>query len=229
MRFFLEPISGPEIEPVTLTEMKSNLRTFDSSTGEDDLITGKMVAAREWVEDFTGRALIDQTWRLTVDQCGYFFGGDSVSGFYPGIWPGSGRDINRYFGLFQFGIDRSIRLRKSPALAITSFVSVAADGTETTIAADTYELREPKSKWPSLMPLSGATWISGTFRITFRAGYAERTGSPQQDASVIPNRYKQAIMLYTEALYDRDPVMMQKLMDAAEAIIRPERCELGMA
>ncbi len=219
--FFLERIAGPDIEPVTLAELKTNIRAFDSTTGDDDLLSALIVTAREWVEDFTGRALIDQEWRLTIDQRGYLAAYDCVSG--------SGQIISQYSGVFQFSADRSIYLRKSPALAITSFVSVDSAGVETAIAAGTYELRGTDSKWPRITPLSGATWINGTFRIVFRTGYADRTGSPQDDASAVPNRFKQAIMLYAGALYDRDPEMMPLLMKTAENLIRPECCELGFA
>ena len=56
---------GPAVEPVTLAEAKANLRISHDS--EDALISGLIRAAREDVERITGMALIDQTWRLTLD------------------------------------------------------------------------------------------------------------------------------------------------------------------
>ena len=71
MLWALELVSGPEIEPVTLAEAKRHLREYDDVTTNDADITALIQGAREWVEQYTARALIDQTWRLTF--------GDSVA------------------------------------------------------------------------------------------------------------------------------------------------------
>jgi hypothetical protein len=107
-----------------------------------------------------------------------------------------------------------------------SIASVDSLGVETALDVADYEVMEPDSKWPRLTGLSGAT---GTLRIVYRAGFADRLGSPMEDASVVPVRFKQAIKLHVEAHYDRDKDMMQKLLDAAENLIRPERAELQIA
>ncbi|MDD3289077.1 MAG: head-tail connector protein [Alphaproteobacteria bacterium] len=59
-------VTAPAVEPVTLVEMKTHAR-IDSSA-EDDLITALIVAAREWAERYTGRAFINQTWKLSLDK-----------------------------------------------------------------------------------------------------------------------------------------------------------------
>jgi uncharacterized phiE125 gp8 family phage protein len=56
----------PAAEPVTLAEAKAHLRLADSS--EDDLLTGLIRAARQDVERATGMALIDQHWRMVLDN-----------------------------------------------------------------------------------------------------------------------------------------------------------------
>ncbi|MCT8991636.1 head-tail connector protein [Chelativorans sp. SCAU2101] len=56
----------PAVEPVTLAEAKAHLRiTHDS---EDELISGLIRAARQEVERTTGSALIEQNWRLALDD-----------------------------------------------------------------------------------------------------------------------------------------------------------------
>lgn len=55
----------PAVEPITLTEAKANLRV--NNTVENDLITSYIVAARKWVENYTWRPLITQTWTLFYD------------------------------------------------------------------------------------------------------------------------------------------------------------------
>jgi uncharacterized phiE125 gp8 family phage protein len=57
---------GPTSEPVTLTEAKAHMRVDISD--DDTLISSLIQAAREYIEDATHRALITQTWRLSMDQ-----------------------------------------------------------------------------------------------------------------------------------------------------------------
>lgn len=215
MKFALERVTQPAIEPITLAQMKTHLREFSSVTALDDDITALIQGAREWVEDFTGRALIDQTWRLSLgDELPYgFTDSNRVTPINYGEW---------------FPNGDGIPLRKSPALAITSFATVGSDGVETVVSAASYEIREPNSKWPRLVGISGASW-SGPLRITFRAGFANRLGSPTEGVEKIPARYIQAMKLWAEAHYNRDEKTMELLLDVAERLIKPERCELGMA
>jgi len=220
MIWVLERVSGPEFEPVTLAEAKRHLRMFDSNTDEDDDVTGLIQGAREWVEDYTGRILVEQEWRLTVDQTGVLTG-DSVGGY---------RTLPGYYAGQLVWADRltEIALRKSPVIALTSFVTVGSDGAETAVTTGTYQLREGAGRYPRIVPLSGGTWGVGNFRITFRAGYANTTGSPQDTATSVPNRYKQAMKLWIEAMYDRG-AEMQSLLDAAAALVEGERVHTGIA
>lgn len=78
-------------EPVAIDEMKSHLRV--SSTAEDSLIEGYIVAARKYAERVTGRAMMDQTWRLTRDD---FPTADTLE--LEGVVPLSSTDVTvRYF------------------------------------------------------------------------------------------------------------------------------------
>ena len=60
-------ITPPATEPVTLLEVKTHLRVEDDYTDEDALILAQIRAARSYVEEATGRALIAQTWQLWLD------------------------------------------------------------------------------------------------------------------------------------------------------------------
>jgi len=221
MIFALERVTNPEIEPVTLAEMKRHLRAYADVTTEDPDITGIIVSAREWVEDYTARALIDQKWRLSID--GHLY--DRVSGLnMPPISLGSGRQ--EWLHWMRLG---EISLRRAPILAITKFVSVDPAGVETDVDPLTYAVHEPNSKWPRIIPLNGGTWPTGRLKIEFRAGFADRLGSPKQDATNVPTRFKQAMKLWAEANYDRDPVMMPLLLKVAAEIVQPERANLSVA
>ena len=55
----------PTTEPVSLAEAKAQCRV--DSDDENTFITGLIQAAREYVEDTSHRALLTQTWRLSLD------------------------------------------------------------------------------------------------------------------------------------------------------------------
>ena len=207
--FTLERVADPAVEPVTLLEMKRHLRCYDDVTVEDDDITGLIQAAREWVEDYTGRALVDQVWRITINGAG-----PNAQG-------------NQGIGWTQWQRRGEILLRKSPVIAITSFSTVDSTGAETAITPEKYRLCEPDSKWPRIAPLAGAAWNQQAVKIEFRAGFVDLIGSPP--LGVVPTRFKQAIKLWAEANYDRDLLMMPLLMKVAEQIIQPERADLQIA
>ena len=59
-------VTAPQMEPLTLKEAKLYLRV-DQST-EDNLISGMVVAARQWVETYTRRALVTQTWDFRYES-----------------------------------------------------------------------------------------------------------------------------------------------------------------
>lgn len=58
-------LAGPVSEPIALAEARAFLRLDD--TAEDAFVTTLITAARLHVEGVTGRALINQTWRLVLD------------------------------------------------------------------------------------------------------------------------------------------------------------------
>lgn len=60
-----EIVTPPAAEPITLDEARHYLRVDHNL--EDSVVSGMIVAAREWCETFTGRALITQTLRRRLD------------------------------------------------------------------------------------------------------------------------------------------------------------------
>jgi len=57
---------APTAEPVTLTEAKTHLRV--DVTDDDVLITSLITSARQYVEQIARRALVTQTWRLSMQE-----------------------------------------------------------------------------------------------------------------------------------------------------------------
>jgi uncharacterized phiE125 gp8 family phage protein len=62
----LRLITPPATEPITLQEAKDHLRV--TTTDNDAKITRCITEARQYVETFLSRALIEQTWDLYLDQ-----------------------------------------------------------------------------------------------------------------------------------------------------------------
>ena len=62
----LRLIDPPYDTPVTLAEAKAHLRVIDSN--EDAIITAMIHSATAVAEQETGRALMEQTWQLTLDS-----------------------------------------------------------------------------------------------------------------------------------------------------------------
>ena len=60
--------TAPAVEPVSLSEMKNHLRVDSDITIDDTLISSLIVAAREYVESFTSRALVTQTWYMHLNN-----------------------------------------------------------------------------------------------------------------------------------------------------------------
>lgn len=59
-------VTAPVSEPVDLEEAKEHLRVEDA--GETPYIQRLIAAARQYVEDYTWRALVTQTWELALDE-----------------------------------------------------------------------------------------------------------------------------------------------------------------
>lgn len=59
-------ITQPSSLPVSLAEAKAHCRVEDAA--EDATLNGLIAAATDYVEQYTGKAIIAQTWRLTLDE-----------------------------------------------------------------------------------------------------------------------------------------------------------------
>jgi uncharacterized phiE125 gp8 family phage protein len=199
--FTLERMSGPAFEAVTLEEARRHLREFDGVTERDVDIEALITGAREWVENFTGRTLVDTQWSLILSA------GPTAE---------------------PTAANSEVLLRRSPVLEVIRVVTVDSAGTETEVDTTTYELRDQNSRWPRLVGLSGAsTAAGGTLRVKFRSGFVDTTDS-NATAAAVPQRFKTAMLLWIQANYDPDD-QMDRILDTAERLIRPECADFGFA
>lgn len=58
--------TAPTVEPLDAIQGRDQSRVSVSSS--DRLIEGYVAAARAWVEEYTGRSLLTQTWQLSVSE-----------------------------------------------------------------------------------------------------------------------------------------------------------------
>lgn len=61
-------LSAPAVEPLSLVELKRHLEIDDAAS--DDFLTPLIVVARAAVERLTGRLMITQSWRISLDGVG---------------------------------------------------------------------------------------------------------------------------------------------------------------
>jgi uncharacterized phiE125 gp8 family phage protein len=213
MFWTLERLAGPEDEPITLAEMRLHLREYAGVTDNDSEYTALIKEGREWVEQRTGRALHDQQWVLTMTPEEREVTATTVSS-----------------GTTEWTPQQEIILRRSPALEINSVETISSAGAETTIDAAAYELREAGSRWPRLVVLDSSTWSvssSDDVRITFRAGFLDQEMSPV--VGEVPEVFVRAIKLYASAMYEMDEKLMEKQLDVARRLIKPQSAILSMA
>lgn len=215
----LEVVIAPVGEPISLALARQHLRCFSSDTSENTYIEALIAMAREWVEDYTGRACIDQTLRQTVIKS-HPLATDSVSepSTSTVLWTPS----------------NGIRLLRSPVIGIESVKSVSSEGTETEIAAETYEVREPDSRWPLLLPKNGAVWNDSVLRIVYRAGFVDLAASPEETPETkVPKAIIQSMLLIISNFYDnREPVnignIVNQLPMGIEWLLRSQKAPLGI-
>jgi hypothetical protein len=183
-------LTPPAVEPVGLNEAKAYLGVLDSA--EDNLISNLITAARQAVEQYCGRVLINQSWRLTLDT-----------------WPqeaivnGGLRDdgallaANHRLG----GGVVAIQLPKPPLQAVLAIRVYSAAGLAATIPAINYVVDGAATPGRVVMTSGASLPVIGQtargLEIDFTAGY----GATAND---VPAVLRQAVLQAVKALYGRD-------------------------
>jgi uncharacterized phiE125 gp8 family phage protein len=129
-------ITPPDGEPVVATEAIDHLR-LEADTEEDALIASLVTSAREIIETQTGRALITQTWELTLDR-------------FPCGTVGYGASWVR---------TTQIQLPKPPIQSVTSVKYIDTDGVLQTLASTEYTV-DTTSMRGRIVPAWGKVWPS---------------------------------------------------------------------
>lgn len=191
-------ITAPAAEPVSLAEAKAHCRIDDSDS--DGLLAGYVLAARQWAEVYTRRALLSQTWDLSIDR-------DWPEELVDGEW-----------------LPRIV-LPKPPLQSVTSITYVDTAGTTQTLAADQYRVNTTEMEGV-IEPAYGVSWPSvrdqsRTILVRFVCGYGTSPGA-------IPEPIRQAILLTAgHWVENRESVVIgtiaTEVPQAAEMLLFPYR------
>lgn len=164
-------ITAPSGEPVTTAELRDWVRV--SGSAHDTLLASLGAAARELCEKLMGRALMTQTWRLSLD--GFPWPGGWHVLRHPSIWPDP----------------HTIRLPKAPLQSVTGVTYYDMGGNLQTLATSVYDVDAAHDPGRITLAL-GQTWPvtrprPGAVRVEFVAGYG--------NAAAVPEAIKLAIKL----------------------------------
>lgn len=170
----------PPAPVFSLAEAKAFLRFLDND--EDDLIEGFVESATGYVEQYLGRALMDQTWELVLD------------GFPNTTTNPSG-----------VAVHGEIKIPKPPLIEVVSVKYFDVDGFEQTVASTEYFVDNTTRPYGWVVPQGGAlAWPStldaiNAVTIRFRAGYLDNSSPPAEN---IPRDIKLAIQLAVGAYFE---------------------------
>lgn len=197
----LKLVAAAANNPVTLAEAKLHLRVDGSD--DDTLIEALIPAAVDWAESWLGRALIDQTWDLYLDE----FPDDDAVIKIP--LPPLIEVLGLYY-LDSAGVEQTI--------AEADYV-VDAYGDPGRL------LLTATGTWPTPKEVANAV------RLRFRAGYLDTSVSPAVDRP--PAAIKAAVLLMIGDLYaNREETLagaVGHVSFTVERLLRPYRFHLSLA
>lgn len=155
-------VTPPAVEPVTAADVKNQLELDVSDTSKDTQIELYIESSREMVEEYTGLALITQTWQLTLDHWPTY-----REPWWDGVRQGS---INEFRAQ---GRSSQVIIPRYPLQTVGS---IKADGTAITIA-DVF-ITDTQQKPGRLVIKRGAVWPvvldnANGIEIEYTAGYGD--------------------------------------------------------
>ena len=188
-------ITGPATEPVSVAELRAHLR---EPSDPDAVLTRLIKAAREYVEETTGLALISQTRELTLDG-----------------WPGGGDGLGWWDGVQDGAIigtaPRYVELPRGPLISIASVTTYDNTNAATVWPSGNY-FADTGNRPGRLALLDGAVWPLPT---RSASGIVIRYVAGHADAAAVPNALCMAVLQIAAHWYENRELMT---MDAANKI-----------
>lgn len=177
--------TAPAVEPVLGSEVNTFLGL--STSDDDTLLDALATAAREQCEAYTGRALITQTWTMTLDR---------LPGGREPWWDG----VREMAVTELYGDPAPIFLPKFPVQSVTSVKLYDWADAATTVTASVYYVDTAQE--PSRIVLErGQVWPAVSLRaangveVVFVGGYGDA-------AADVPDSLKQGIKMLAAYLYE---------------------------
>lgn len=194
----------PTVEPVTAEQLDAHLRGDGVLASEEgDLLETLITAAREYVEEFTRRALITQTYTLIMDQWPTI--GNDGLGWWDGVRDGS----------ISMGQQGYVELPIGELQSVTSVTTYDDDNSATVFASSNYFL-DTNATPGQLILNTGITWPVFTrtrngIEIVYVAGYGDQ-------ATDVPGALRVAIKQLAAHWYEnREYVKTQSDQNQAAA------------
>ena len=194
MLWGLNRSAEPAAEPVTVQEAKNQARVEHSE--EEALWTAWIIAARQHAEDVTHRALINQTWVLSLENFPWF----------PGQMPAQ--------GFRQYSV---LPLPRPKLSSVTSLKYLDTAGVDTTLAGSAY-IVDTTNEPGIIVPAYGtvwpvARWQPASVRVTYVAGYGAL-------ATAVPEKIKFAIR-WLVGWWNEHRELQDTVPAAFEMLLRP--------
>lgn len=194
----------PSTEPVTEEQLEDYLRGDGNMVAnEGSLLTDLIVSAREYVEQYTKRGLITQSWTMYMNS--WISGVDDL-GWWDGVKEGP---------ITGSGDNNFVELPMAPLQSITSVKTFASDNSSTTFASTNY-FEDTNSTPGRLILNTGSTWPSFTrnqngIEIVYVVGYGD-------EATDVPSALRTAIKMLAVHWYEnREMVKTQSDQNQAMA------------
>ena len=177
-------VTGPFAEPVTETDLKNQLELDVADISKDNQIELYITASRETVEEYSGLALITQTWKLTIDH-----------------WP---NDRQQWWsGMRQGSVDELLQSGRAsqvflPRYPLQTVDTITADDVAVTVA-DVFTV-DTQQKPGRLVVKRSATWPTvldnaNGIDIEYTAGYGA-------SASDVPAALRLAIIQMASYMFE---------------------------
>lgn len=187
----LKLITPPDIEPVTLQEVKAQLRLDPTETDFDTLLNELIPAARQWCENYQNRAYITQTWQIAYDRFPIF-------DFYHQVRPFQHRHKPR---------EIQLTLPRPPLQAVAWLQYTDKDKAVTTMAAADYlidDFSEPAELLPAAVQWPHDTELIkvNAVQAQYTAGYDDKTLTAAQRQAMVPARIREAIILLVNQWFE---------------------------
>jgi len=180
-------ITPPTAEPLTTAEAKTHLRI--TTADEDTYIAALVLAARQALEELSGRAFITQTWEYALNS----FPSATVGNPLGAIW-----------------------LPKAPLQPVTSITYVDPDGASQTLGASVYTV-DTRALPGQIVPAYGQVWpdtraVVNAVVVKFVAGFGD-------DAVDVPEPIRHAMRIHVGTLYEhREDVVTGTIVSPIQTV-----------